>query len=122
LWGHTILELWPETAGYPTLATYREAMAENEPRVLTYRHQSDVHDVWLEVRCYPVEVGLAIFYRDVTAAIKQDSALRESEDRSPQHRRPHSVMLWVTDESGYCTYLNRTWYDIPVRSRTKARA
>lgn len=43
--------------------------------------------------------------------VRSEAILRESEDRFRNIADHTPVMLWVTDESGYCTYLNRTWYD-----------
>jgi PAS domain S-box-containing protein len=43
--------------------------------------------------------------------VRSEAILRESEDRFRNIADQTPVMLWVTDETGYCTYLNRTWYD-----------
>ncbi|WP_020471123.1 PAS domain S-box protein [Zavarzinella formosa] len=46
--------------------------------------------------------------------------LRESEVRF-RHMADHSpVMVWVTDEEGSCTYLNRNWYDFTGQSTEEA--
>lgn len=42
---------------------------------------------------------------------RSEAVLRESEDRFRNIADHTPVMLWVTDETGYCTYLNRTWYE-----------
>jgi PAS domain S-box-containing protein len=43
--------------------------------------------------------------------VRSEATLRESEDRFRNIADQTPVMLWVTDESGYCTYLNQTWYN-----------
>lgn len=43
--------------------------------------------------------------------VRSEAILRESEQRFRNIADHTPVMLWVTDETGYCTYLNRTWYD-----------
>nr|WP_314442466.1 PAS domain S-box protein [uncultured Sphingomonas sp.] len=43
--------------------------------------------------------------------VRSEAILRESEDRFRNIADNTPVMLWVTDETGYCTYLNKTWYD-----------
>ncbi len=43
--------------------------------------------------------------------VRSEAILRESEDRFRNIADHTPVMLWVTDETGYCTYLNRTWYE-----------
>ena len=79
--GRHLLDVWPEAERLPTWPFYQRVMASRTPAELTYRHTSDVHDVWLEVRAYVSGDGLAVFYRDVTAAKRDEVALRESEER-----------------------------------------
>ncbi|UUR07605.1 PAS domain S-box protein [Sphingomonas glaciei] len=43
--------------------------------------------------------------------VRSEAILRESEDRFRNIADHTPVMLWVTDETGYCTYLNRIWYE-----------
>jgi PAS domain S-box-containing protein len=46
------------------------------------------------------------------------SAMRESEERF-RHMADHApVMVWVTDENGYCSYLSRSWYDFTGQTQT----
>ena len=40
-----------------------------------------------------------------------EARLRESEARFRNLADHAPVMMWVTDPSGYCTYLNRRWYE-----------
>lgn len=47
--------------------------------------------------------------------IRSEANLRESEQRFRNIADQTPVMLWVTDETGYCTYLNRTWYDFTAQ-------
>jgi len=43
--------------------------------------------------------------------VRSEAILRESEDRFRNIADQTPVMLWVTDENGYCSYLNKTWYE-----------
>ncbi|WP_159756737.1 PAS domain S-box protein [Sphingomonas sp. 8AM] len=56
-------------------------------------------------------VGTIIEARDLTEEKARDAALRESESRFRNMADHAPVMMWVTDRSGYCTYLNRHWYE-----------
>lgn len=49
--------------------------------------------------------------------VRSEAQLRESEDRFRNIADHTPVMLWVTDETGYCTYLNRTWYEYTGQQR-----
>ena len=61
---------------------YRQALAENRAVTLEHRHAwPDDRTRWLEMRAYPVETGLAVFYRDVTERRDAEEALREREER-----------------------------------------
>ena len=49
--------------------------------------------------------------RDISAAKSADAAIAESEARFRTMADQAPVMMWVTDPSGSCTYLNRRWYE-----------
>lgn len=47
----------------------------------------------------------------VVEKLRIDAALRESEKRF-RHMADHApVMVWVTDPTGFCTYLSQSWYE-----------
>ncbi|MCA1972678.1 MAG: PAS domain-containing protein, partial [Caenispirillum sp.] len=55
----------------------------------------------------------AIIHRvaDVTRQQLAEARLVESEDRFRRLADTAPVMIWVTDETGWCIYLNRRWYE-----------
>ncbi|MFK3891318.1 PAS domain S-box protein [Sphingomonas sp. NPDC079357] len=65
-------------------------------------------------------VGTIIEVRDLTAEKARDAALRESERRFRNMADHAPVMMWVTDPSGHCTYLNRQWYQFTGQTPTEA--
>lgn len=78
--GLRLLEAWPEAEHLPTYAAYRKALETREPASLEYHHKSADHDLWLEVRIYPMDQGLAVFYRDVSDRHHATAALQSSEE------------------------------------------
>ena len=58
--------------------------------------------------------------RDVTAHRHTEEAMRESEARFRNMADNAPVMMWVTDANGYCTYLNRRWYEFTGQTEAEA--
>lgn len=56
-------------------------------------------------------IGTVIEARNISEERARDAALRESEERFRNIADHTPAMLWVTDETGYCDYLNKGWYD-----------
>ena len=80
--GRTHWEAYPGTEASELGQLYKRAMTERVPVTLEHCYRwDDGRDVWFEMRAYPVEQGLAIFYRDITARKCDESALRASEAR-----------------------------------------
>jgi PAS domain S-box-containing protein len=56
-------------------------------------------------------VGVTISAEEITEAKRVQAALQESESRFRGMADGAPVMMWVTDPTGYCTYLNAPWYE-----------
>ncbi|EGF93187.1 sensory box protein [Asticcacaulis biprosthecium C19] len=63
---------------------------------------------------------VAILFNDITARRKAETGLQESEARFRNMADHAPVMTWVTDASGYCTYLNRAWYEFTGQTKGEA--
>lgn len=48
---------------------------------------------------------------DITDRKRIEASLRASEQRFRDMADNAPMMVWVTDPTGYCTYLSRSWYD-----------
>ncbi len=109
--GKTHWEAHPDAA--PELGElYRRAMGNGLPAALEHHYVwSDGRESWIDMRAFPVDDGLAIFYRDISDRKRDEAAVAESETRFRNMADQAPVMMWVTDPSGYCTYLNRRWYE-----------
>ncbi|MBW4622153.1 MAG: PAS domain S-box protein [Cyanosarcina radialis HA8281-LM2] len=49
--------------------------------------------------------------RDISDRQQAEAAIRESEQRFRNMADYAPVMVWVTDPTGYCTFLSQSWYD-----------
>jgi PAS domain S-box-containing protein len=74
-----------------------------------------LHWIWVRSSVYCDSSGrptrLLGMVVDFTERKRIEEALRESEQRFRDMADNAPMMVWVTDPTGYCTYLSRSWYD-----------
>lgn len=58
--------------------------------------------------------------RTATERLRITAELRESEARFRNVADHSPLMMWVTNARGYCTYLNRSWYEFTGQSEAQA--
>ena len=58
--------------------------------------------------------------RDVTERSQSQDALRESEARFRNMADHAPLIMWVTEPDGYCSYLNRRWYEFTGQTEEEA--
>ncbi|MGA9377786.1 MAG: PAS domain S-box protein [Phormidium sp.] len=117
--GHTMQELLPgltESATQP-LST---VLQTGEPLLNVKIHgetpaQPGVKRTWLE-HFLPLKdgekvIGISIVCEEITERIQVEAALRQSEERFRNMADNAPIMIWVTDTRGFCTYLNKNWYE-----------
>lgn len=75
--------LWEVRAGTEQLEVgrlWRQAMSDKEPVSLEYRYSwPDGRSAWLEMRAFPTDAGLAIFYRDISDRKRTEDELKRAE-------------------------------------------
>ncbi|MBQ5964738.1 EAL domain-containing protein [Massilia sp. ZL223] len=91
--GRKLLDVAPELEESEALAFYREAMASREPRTTELYWKP--RDIWIEIRAYPNEDGLSVYFHDITAKRDAEGAVRANEQRfrSLFHQAGDSIML-----------------------------
>ncbi|PSN13367.1 hybrid sensor histidine kinase/response regulator [filamentous cyanobacterium CCT1] len=126
--GRTLRELFPELAdtAEPLL---RSILQTGEPLLNVEIHgetpaQPGVQRTWLEhflpLKAGDQVVGISTVCEEITERIQIEAALRASEERFRDMADHAPVMIWVTDATGYCTYLNRGWYEFTGQTETMA--
>ncbi|MGL6343954.1 MAG: PAS domain-containing protein, partial [Waterburya sp.] len=68
-------ELFPATIGQEVEQEYRRAVAEQ----VAVHFEIPYEENWFEVHAYPSELGLSIYFRDISERKRSEEALKESE-------------------------------------------
>ncbi len=102
--------------------TYARVVRTGKPE--RFEEGSDALGRWFEVYAFstgnPRENRVAILFNDISARRQAALALQESEARFRNMADHAPVMMWVTDQSGHCTYLNRAWYEFTGQTEAQA--
>jgi PAS domain S-box-containing protein len=117
--GHTVREVLPDLADtaeallHPIFET-GEPLLNVEIRGETPA-QPGVERVWVE-SFLPLKdgdqvIGINTVCEEVTDRMRLEETLRQSEAQFRQMANNAPVMVWVTDPTGYCTFLSQSWYD-----------
>ncbi|MGP1383131.1 MAG: PAS domain S-box protein [Thainema sp.] len=117
--GRSVWELFPDLAN--TLENLLQpVLATGKPLLNVEIHgelpaQPGVQRTWLE-HFFPLKsgnqvIGISTVCEEITERIQVEAALRQSEQRFRNMADNAPAMIWVTDDTGYCTYLNQGWYD-----------
>lgn len=64
--------------------------------------------------------GAVVAQLDITDRVAMEAALAESESRFRNMADFAPVMMWITDEEGHCSYLNRSWFTFTGQSAETA--
>ena len=106
--GKTHWEAWPGSENSELGRVLKRAMAERVPISLDHRYiWEDGYKAWLELRVYPTDDGLALFWRDVTERHRHQDALRAERDRSVEILESISDAFYAVDRDWRFTYVNR---------------
>ena len=77
--GRDLLEVAPDLYHSPSLGYYQRAMETGEP--CTFETYWEPSGVWVEVRAYPSEDGLSVYFHDISFKHHAEQALKKSEQR-----------------------------------------
>ena len=111
LLGRTMWEAFPGTVGTEFERAYRGA-ALGEPAHVTREFPEDGLDVVAELDAYPAEDGsIVVFWRDVTARVRADRAVRESEVQLRTLANGLPALAWTARADGYIEWYNERWYE-----------
>ena len=107
--GKTMDEAYPGLAGTAFEDAYVRAIREKIATEVTAFYPD--HGKWYEVRISPAANGLTFYFRDVSAEVRTEQALRESERSFRQLAESIPQIVWIVSASGQAIYFNRVWED-----------
>ncbi|MFN6562179.1 MAG: PAS domain S-box protein [Nostoc sp. ChiSLP01] len=92
---------------------YGRVVLTGEP--VRFEEQSVAMNRWFDVNAFrvgdPHSRKFAILFANISDRKQTEKALLESEERFRNMADNAPVMVWVTDPTGYCTYLSQSWYE-----------
>ncbi|HSQ66841.1 MAG TPA: PAS domain-containing protein [Polyangiaceae bacterium] len=93
--GRDIWEAFPPAVGGPFWHAYHRAMDARE--VVEFEEYYAPLDGSFEVRAYPIEFGIGVYFSEVSERNRLEAALRESEERFRQLAENIQEVFWLTD-------------------------
>ena len=105
----TLWELYPETVGTPLEQTCRAVMETRVPARTEYSYGPFA--LWIDLRIYPTDDGVALHSRDVTERRQDEEALVASEARYRVLADLNPQAIWMGAPDGKITYANQGFLD-----------
>ncbi|MEN3292017.1 MAG: hypothetical protein V7642_1270 [Burkholderiales bacterium] len=102
--GKLVWEAAPEIRHSSVFPYYEKAMASRKPAFFESYYEPTC--AWLEIRAYPFEDGLSVFFHDVTARRKAENAIRENEQRLRELIEMTPAGYILTDAQGKFVAVN----------------
>ena len=127
LLGSHVRDGWPEVADFNDTVMKTGlaggTLQYRDQELTLYRHGGP-EQVWMNLDYSPVlgedgrPAGVLAIVVETTERVLAERQTAEERERAAESEARFQnmadnapVMLWVTDPSGYCTYLNRSWYE-----------
>lgn len=116
--GFSLWDVCPGLSGSEFEIVYRRVARDRICESFTSFYPD--HDRWYEVRCYPSDGGISVYFRDATVRIRAEEKLRESETRFRLMANAIPQIVWIADAEGHIEFFNQQWYaysgDQPVET------
>lgn len=107
--GKNLWEAWPELIGSDLERHYRRVMEQRVPAHFEYHNR--IYDAWFDLKAYPTEEGIGVYYQDITQRKRAEQALQESEQRYRVFTELNPQLILMADTNGQVTYANQRLLD-----------
>ncbi|WP_336001138.1 PAS domain S-box protein [Halorientalis halophila] len=113
--GCDIWDRFPEAVGRKFKDEYERAMREQETVSFEEYYPAPL-DAWFEVRGYPSETGLSVYFRDVTERKARERRIEESERRyrTLSESFPNGIVTLFDRDMKYTLADGQAFADLPV--------
>ena len=129
--GLRLAEAIPEVPGQGFIELLEGVYDTGEPFfgngiLVQLERRGKLEDVYFDFTYTPLRdatdavTGVMVLATEVTKQIIAQQKLRESEHYFHQLTDTVPAIIWETDVTGYCTYLNKQWYDYTGQTREEA--
>ncbi|PSP75578.1 hypothetical protein BRC81_14390, partial [Halobacteriales archaeon QS_1_68_20] len=105
--GNNVWEEFPEAVGRKFKSKYEQAMYEQET-VSFEEYYPEPLDRWFEVRAYPSETGLSVYFRDVTDRKEHEQDLERTRRRFEAIFEDPNILVGLLEPDGTVVDINRT--------------
>jgi PAS domain S-box-containing protein len=116
LMGRSAWEVFPAEEQTDTYRELHRSLAEQIP--VQYQYFSPSLNLYVEVNAYPAAEGLAIYWRDISDQVREESErkrieqeLQESGERFLTLADNIAQLAWMADEHGRSFWYNQRWFD-----------
>jgi PAS domain S-box-containing protein len=115
LLGENVWEAFPEAVERQFKPAYERALYDQET-VSFEEYYPEPLDAWFEVRAYPSETGLSVYFRDVTERRERERALEQSEQRyrTLAEYFPNGIVTLFDHDLEYTLAAGRGFDALPV--------
>ncbi|MFU8869571.1 PAS domain-containing protein, partial [Natronococcus sp.] len=113
--GETVWEAFPAAERREFKPKYERAMYDQET-VTFEEYYPEPLDSWFEVRAYPSETGLSVYFRDVTERRRRERDLERSERRyrTLAESFPNGIVALFDDDLEFTLAAGRAFEDLPM--------
>ncbi|MFC6718517.1 PAS domain-containing protein [Natrialbaceae archaeon GCM10025810] len=105
--GERIWEAFPKAVSREFQRKYERAMYEQET-VSFEEYYPEPLDAWFEVRAYPSETGLSVYFRDVTERRRRERDLERTERRFEAIFEDPNILVGLLEPDGTVLDINET--------------
>jgi PAS domain S-box-containing protein len=104
LLGNTVWDVFPETTGTVAEEELKTALTTQQER--SFERYNSTLDRWFDVRVYPGEDGLTIYFTDVTEQKETEHDLKETNRQLTALIKNTSAAIYIKDTEGNYQLLN----------------